>query len=92
MSDVTQSADSALSCAAISALAFEYLDGEMPAEGQSRLDAHLGRCPTCRDYVDRERTFLRALKARMAGERCPDVVRERIRDAMRQRRELRPSS
>ena len=92
MSDVPQPGDNRLSCEAIGALAFEYLDGEMPAEELSRLDAHLQRCPSCREYVERERGFLRTLKAGMAGERCPDVVRQRVREAMRARGESRSSS
>ena len=88
MTDRTQPTENHIDCSAVNAAAFEYLDGEMPPDQCATLDAHMGRCPPCRDFVERERSFLRTLRAKMAGERCPDVVRDRIREAMRQRRHL----
>lgn len=78
-----------MSCPAVAALAFEYLDGEMPDAQRSAVDAHVGRCQPCRDQLDRERSFLTSLRSCMEGEKCPEVVRERIREAMRRRREAR---
>lgn len=87
MTDRTEPSENTISCSAVNAAAFEYLDGEMNPAQRATLDAHMGRCTPCRDFLERERSFLRSLRAGMCGERCPDVVRDRIREAMRQRRQ-----
>lgn len=87
MTDRTQPSEITVSCSAVNAAAFEYLDGEITSDQRATLDAHMSRCTPCRDFVERERTFLRSLRAGMCGERCPEVVRDRIREAMRQRRQ-----
>ena len=92
MADVMDSPEGAISCAGVNALAFEYLDRELPAARQDAVEQHVGRCPPCREYLERERTFLRSLRTCMEGEKCPDVVRERVREAMRLRRESQQSS
>lgn len=76
-------------CTSVLTLAYEYLDAETTPEQAAQVEAHLGRCPPCRDHVERERTFLRSLRAGLAGEKCPEVVRERIREAMQARRQSR---
>jgi mycothiol system anti-sigma-R factor len=76
-----------IACPAVAELAFEYLDGEMPASRRTAIDAHVGRCQACREHMERERSFLTSLRSCMEGEKCPDVVRERIREAMQKRRE-----
>ena len=81
--------ESGLPCEAVLTLAYEYLDGEIRAEQGRDLEAHLSRCEGCREHIERERSFLRSLRGRLAGERCPEVVRERISEAMRARRESR---
>ena len=76
-----------IACPAVAALAFEYLDGEMPEPQRASVDSHRERCPACREHLERERSFLASLRTCMEGEKCPEVVRERIREAMRKRRE-----
>lgn len=78
-----------LPCTSVLTLVYEYLDGEISPEQAAQVEAHTGRCPGCRDHVERERAFLRSLRAGLAGERCPAVVRERIREAMQARRHSR---
>lgn len=41
-----------------------YVDGESPAPERAAVDAHLERCPPCRDRVAGERTVREALHAR----------------------------
>ena len=89
MTERRDSSGNDISCSAVASLAFEFLDGEMPPQQQVAVQGHMGRCPPCRQHLERERSFLDTLRASLAGERCPDVVRERIREAMRQRREAR---
>ena len=87
MTDQKDSTESALSCSAVVARAFEYLEGELPPAELASLEEHVTRCPSCKRHLERERTFLRTLRAGMAGEPCPELVRERIREAMLKRRE-----
>lgn len=89
MTERADHGDIRLPCTSVLTLAYEYLDGEISPPQKAGLESHLERCGGCRDHVERERAFLRALRASLAGERCPDVVRERIRDAMRARRQSR---
>lgn len=89
MTERNDSGDIGLPCASVLTLAYEYLDGEIRAEQGRELETHLSRCEGCREHVERERVFLRSLRAKLAGERCPEVVRERISEAMRSRRQSR---
>jgi mycothiol system anti-sigma-R factor len=79
----------ALPCASVLTLAYEYLDGEVAPDQKLKVEGHLARCPGCREHIERERSFRRSLRAGLAGERCPEVVRERISEAMRSRRQSR---
>lgn len=90
MTERSDHGEPALPCTSVVTLAYEYLDGEIAPGQAAQVEAHIGKCRGCREHVERERTFLRSLRARLAGERCPEVVRERIRDAMRARRQSRP--
>ena len=87
MTERNDHADMRIPCTSVVTLAYEYLDAEIAPEKAAQVEAHLGRCPPCRDYVERERSFLRSLRAGLAGEKCPNIVRERIRDAMQARRQ-----
>lgn len=88
MTDRNDFREGVIPCSAVSALAFEYLDGEIPAERAASVDRHVERCPPCREHVERERAFLRALRDGMKDDKCPERVRERIREAMRLRRQV----
>ena len=87
MSERYEGGQNDITCSAVASLAFEYIDGEMHSEQRARMEDHVHRCPPCRNHLERERGFLKSLRSKLAGERCPDVVRDRIREAMRQRRE-----
>lgn len=85
MTERSEHGEVGLPCASVLTLAYEYLDGEIRADQGRELEMHLSRCAGCREHIERERVFLRSLRARFAGERCPEVVRERISEAMRSR-------
>lgn len=86
MTERSEHGETGIPCASVLTLAYEYLDGEIAPDTGLQLEVHLSCCQACRDHIDRERAFLRSLRASLAGERCPDVVRERISEAMRARR------
>lgn len=92
MTERSEHGEGGLPCASVLTLAYEYLDGEIRADQGRELEVHLSQCTGCREHVDRERLFLRSLRARLAAERCPEVVRERISEAMRARRHSRDTT
>jgi mycothiol system anti-sigma-R factor len=89
MTERTDHGETRLPCTSVLTLAYEYLDGETSPEQAAQVESHIGRCPECREHVERERAFLRSLRAGLAAEKCPAVVRDRIREAMRARRQSR---
>jgi hypothetical protein len=60
-------------CDAIAALLAPHAAGELDAQGRWRVQAHLARCPACRQELARERQ-LRELAASAPPVRCPDHV------------------
>ncbi len=60
-----------------------YLDGEVPADVEEVVAAHLSDCPPCLDRADFERE-LKAMLASKCRERAPDTLAEsliaRLRD------------
>jgi anti-sigma factor RsiW len=56
-------------CQDLEPLLAEYVEGASPSETRATLDAHLGRCPPCRDRVAGERIARELLVARRTGVR-----------------------
>lgn len=55
-----------------------YVDGRLPAAGQTRADTHLARCPQCRREIAHQRDARHAL--RDSGPiRMPQDLRDRLR-------------
>lgn len=53
-------------CQDLEPLLASYVDGEAPTDARASVDAHLDRCPTCRDRVAGERAARTVLTARRA--------------------------
>jgi anti-sigma factor RsiW len=51
-------------CRDLEPLLASYVDGEAPADARASVDAHIGRCPPCRDRVAGERAARDVLTAR----------------------------
>lgn len=60
----------------------EYLDDELAPEARARLEAHLRGCEGCARFGGEFGATVRALRARLGGERLPSDFRDRLRDAM----------
>ena len=55
-----------------------YVDGQLPAAGQARADAHLARCELCRQEVDDQREARRVLRG-SGPIQMPRELLERLR-------------
>jgi anti-sigma factor RsiW len=66
-------------CRELEPMLAPYVEGEATREDASRVDAHLQRCPSCRDRVAGERTAREALRARGGSlrEPAPPALRAR---------------
>lgn len=67
-----------LDCEEVLRVMFAYLDGELPASHQERVDAHLERCRSCLSRADFERR-LRARLAELADDAVSPAFEDRIR-------------
>lgn len=57
---------------------YEYLDGELTAEREVEVRAHLDRCRDCLALSKFEHAFLRFLEARARAQHAPEGLRRRI--------------
>ena len=48
-------------CARMRRIAYEYLDGELPADADTLVREHLAVCPECLDAFTHQRAFLDAV-------------------------------
>lgn len=55
-----------------------YVDGRLPAAGRARADAHLARCPQCRDEVGQQQDARHALRG-SGPIHMPQDLRDRLR-------------
>jgi anti-sigma factor RsiW len=61
-----------------------YLDGSLPPEARVAFDAHLPRCPECRDYLRSYReTIELARRSACQGDEVPAEVPQRLLRAIR---------
>ncbi len=57
---------------------YAYLDGELPAEDQEAVEAHLAACPGCRELAAREREFRRRVLGALPREAAPAELRASV--------------
>ena len=66
---------------------YHYLDGQLTEERRILIRRHLDDCPPCLDAFDFE-AELRIVIAHKCRERVPDQLRLRVREAIREARDL----
>jgi anti-sigma factor RsiW len=71
-------------CQEIRQLFDRLLDGELSREEQSLVAEHTGKCPSCRDELQRDRDVI-AMFDLLPELECPEHVLESIRDNVRSR-------
>ena len=66
-------------CREIEPLFAAYVDGEAESQDRASVEAHLTKCPPCREHVSEERTAREVLKARAGAlrESAPSPLRAR---------------
>ncbi len=57
---------------------YEYLDGELDAEGCAALKAHLDDCPPCLDEYQRDALLKALIRRSCQCEQAPDQLRTQI--------------
>ncbi len=72
-----------ISCSEVLARLSDYVDGELSASDQARVEAHLRGCDACARFGGEFRSTIRALRAHLArGGELPATVREALRRAL----------
>jgi anti-sigma factor RsiW len=61
-----------------------YLDGELAATDAAELEAHLAGCPSCGRFRDDRIALRKAIAARIPRLEAPDLLRRRVRAALRE--------
>ncbi|MEO7964222.1 MAG: anti-sigma factor [Gemmatimonadaceae bacterium] len=72
-----------LDCLTVVHLMWDFLDHELPAERLDEVRMHLATCTGCRSHVDFCRSFLERLRAVPVDATEVDVLRGRVREALR---------
>jgi anti-sigma factor RsiW len=67
-----------MGCETAKSLIFPYVDDELAPELRAELEAHLGRCASCRQLVAHERAFREAYVARLRPDPAPAHLRETV--------------
>jgi predicted anti-sigma-YlaC factor YlaD len=71
-----------MSCKELVEVITNYLEGTLHRKDRIRFDAHLGKCPWCRNYLDQMRQTVRMLGS-LGPEPLAPEVRERLLEAFR---------
>ena len=67
-----------------------YLDGELAAVDARELEAHVAQCQECQEFRDRRLALRAAIKTRVPTFQASDVLRQRVRAAVRKPSTSRP--
>lgn len=67
-----------MSCAEALERIYEFLDGELTADVEERIQRHLGVCRQCYPHFRHEEVFLRFLERRAQIVSAPPALRRRI--------------
>lgn len=62
---------------------YDLLDGELTAEVEQKLRAHVSGCPHCFTVADFEQRFLAALQKLKERGCCPEALRTRVTESLR---------
>jgi|GEM_PF-633767 len=67
-----------MDCDTAKSQVFPYVDGELPAEPRSAMEAHLAGCQTCRLVVEHESLFRETYVTRLRPDPAPPALREKV--------------
>ena len=69
-----------------------YVDGELPAAQAIAVAEHLATCAECSEAYEQLLTTVRTLREGLVKYRAPDLLRARVRSALREEQEERPAT
>jgi anti-sigma factor RsiW len=72
-----------MTCASVRDLLSAYVDGELPPEQAAEIAEHLTSCAACAADADAMLQTVRTLREGLVRHRAPDVLRARVRAAIR---------
>jgi mycothiol system anti-sigma-R factor len=75
-----------MSCAETRELLSAYVDGELPPDRAAEVADHLASCAACAREYESTLETVRALREGLVRHRAPDVLRARVRAAIREER------
>ncbi len=73
-----------MNCTTTLELLSGHLDGELPPESSARVAEHLAACDSCAREYEAALETVQRLRAELARDRATDVLRARIRAAIRE--------
>ena len=79
------------SCKQIQCIIYPYLDGELGAQENLEVEAHVLECQECNDILQEQKRFLNMLHSSSLREKGPEELRERIARQLKPRRGLQSS-
>ncbi len=77
-----EEAPGGIPCEEAAARTFEWLDGELDAELEAKVGAHLETCARCYPMLLFEQSFREAVARVASDEKAPDELRDRIMDSL----------
>jgi mycothiol system anti-sigma-R factor len=73
-----------LDCEETLARLMDFLKRELPPEIAAAVEKHLDECRPCERHAQFEHNFVLLLETRLGHQKCPDAVKSRVLDALRQ--------
>ena len=67
-----------IDCHAAATRLYEYLDGELTADVEAAVRAHLADCAVCFKLLEFEQAYLAFLRARTRARAAPDHLRRQV--------------
>ena len=72
-------------CDTVRTLSFAACDSELTNQEFVAIDAHLGRCASCRMHYATDAVFLRAIRSAVALASAPQSLRDRVAQILQPR-------
>ena len=78
---------SGLTCEQAVEMLMDFLKRELPPEVAQAVQDHLDKCKPCEQHARFETQFVLIMGNRLAKDRCPDQLRDKILDCLARERE-----
>ncbi len=75
---MSEQAQAQITCRDLVEMVTDYLEGQIAAVQRHAIEAHLGDCPGCDEYVEQMRLTIGALRGLASDERLEQGTRDEI--------------